>query len=172
MDEQKTALTGIWSAWFVVLAAIPSLSYFGRPLQYWAAEVIGYTLIAVFIALIILLMIIAYLTWLHKNHGDIPYFQLLWLAPVFLVLPFYFERIEERLHFLTFGSLGALSAFLFRPKLAILVCLLVSMGDELFQFYLADRVGDWRDVLLNALASISAACFIFLSARSYRKTIY
>ena len=58
MNQQLTSIKGLWSAWFVVLVAIPCLSYFGRSFQHWAAENIGYTFIGIFIALIILIMII------------------------------------------------------------------------------------------------------------------
>lgn len=87
----------------------------------------------------------------------------MWFMPLFLIVPMLLERVEERLHFLTFGIFGALSILLFSPRLAFIVCLLGSAGDEVLQFYLPDRVGDWRDVAMNSLASLGAAYFVYLS---------
>ena len=78
---------------------------------------------------------------------------------LFLIVPLLLERVEERMHFLTFGLFGALSMALFAPRYAFIICLLGAGGDELLQFYLPDRVGDWRDVAFNALASFGAAIF-------------
>ena len=54
---------------------------------------------------------------------------------------------------------------LFRPRVAFAICIIVSAADELLQYYLPDRVGDWFDVAMNALASVAAAIFIWLTIR-------
>jgi VanZ family protein len=87
----------------------------------------------------------------------------LWVAVVFLLLPLFLERVEERLHFLTFGLFGALSMLLFRPRYAFMMSVVFSGADELLQYFLTDRVGDWRDVGMNSLASLSAGMFVWVS---------
>ncbi len=101
----------------------------------------------------------------HLKHRklSIPYVHLFWFAVVFLVLPLFLERVEERLHFLTFGLFGAFSMLLFKPRYALMMCILFSGADELLQFFLADRVGDWRDVGMNCLASLGAGMFVWIT---------
>lgn len=70
--------------------------------------------------------------------------------------------IEERVHFIVFGSFGFLSMLIFSPKIAITVCISISVLDEGLQWYLPDRVGDWFDVGINILASVAGAFFTFI----------
>ena len=71
--------------------------------------------------------------------------------------------IEERVHFIVFGSFGFLSMLVFSPKIAISLCISVSVLDEGLQWFLPDRVGDWFDVSINSLASVAGATFSFIS---------
>ena len=148
--------------WLVVVTLIPLLSVFGRRLQHWSAENVGYHLIAWVIGLGLLIAIGLLVQQLWRRSNAIPYLHLGWFLPLFLVLPLMLERVEERLHFLTFGAFGALALMLFAPRTALVLCLAYSGGDELLQHYLPDRVGDWRDVGMNALASLAAALFTWL----------
>lgn len=152
-------------AWLATLLILPLLSIYGRPLQYWVADNIGYRVAAWIIGLSLLLAIGAILLWLWRSHKTLPLIHLSWFLPLFLVLPLALERVEERVHFLTFGAVGMLSFMLFAPRLALAICLIVSSGDELLQHFLPDRVGDWRDVGFNVLASCSAGSFIMLTFR-------
>ncbi|MDJ0834317.1 MAG: VanZ family protein [Gammaproteobacteria bacterium] len=156
------------ASWVLLLISIALLSIFGRNLQYWVADTIGYTAAAWIIGILILACISAFLLWLNKNSYRIPWKHLFWFIPIFLIMPLFLERVEERLHFLTFGLCGALAIMLFNPRLAFSICLVVSGADEVLQYYLPDRVGDWRDVLMNSIASIGAASFVLFS-RNYRK---
>lgn len=148
--------------WFCALVSIPVLSIFGRKLQFWVADTVGYTVAAWVIGIALFMCVSLLLVYVSSKRMPVHSFHLVWFVGVFLILPFFLDRVEERLHFLTFGFYGALSMFLFKPKLAILLCLLLSGGDELLQLYLSDRVGDWRDVAMNALASLSAGLFTWL----------
>lgn len=150
-------------SWLVILVLIPLLSINGRGLQYWVAETIGYTVAAWVIGLCMLLLVSSYLASLKVRGISIPYIHLLWFIAIFLIAPLFLDRVEERLHFLTFGLFGALSMLMFKPSIAITFCLLLSGADELLQFYLPDRVGDLRDVAMNALASMSSGLFVWLS---------
>jgi len=149
--------------WLCTLTCIPVLSIRGRSLQNWAAETLGYTLVAWMIGFIIFLLIIVYLLYLYRESVSIPWLHLVWVLLLFLALPLLLDRVEERLHFLTFGLFGALSILIYSPKLAVLLCISISMGDELLQYFLSDRVGDWWDVAMNSLASLGAALFISLT---------
>ena len=64
---------------------------------------------------------------------------------------------SEKIHFVEYGALGIL-VFRTIPSglnyliLAFLFIALVGAGDELIQWYLPNRVGDMRDVYLNAMS--------------------
>jgi len=70
---------------------------------------------------------------------------------------------EERIHLLEYGLLGYLSFGLVRTGevspierfgVPLLFGILVGGCDELLQFYLPDRVGDFRDIVFNSLGTI------------------
>jgi len=145
--------------WLLNGMTIVLLSVFGRSLQYWVAETIGYSLAAWILGLSMLVLIGVFIFGLLKDNERLPWVHLVWFVPLFLIVPLFLERVEERMHFLTFGLFGALSMALFAPRYAFIICILGAGGDELLQFYLPDRVGDWRDVAFNALASFGAAIF-------------
>jgi len=155
----------LWSSWLLVCVFIGLLSLYGRPLQYWVADSIGYTLAAWIIGLSLLTIICLFSYSLYRFKLQLPWFHFIWFLPLFLILPLLLERVEERLHFLTFGAFGAISILLFNPRLAFIVCISGAAGDELFQFYLPDRVGDWRDVAMNCLASLGAGYFIYSTVK-------
>jgi len=97
----RSILLGIW---LINLIGIFSLSVFGRRLQYWAADQVGYTTIAWLISIILLGLILAYLYWLKPRLDSLPWLHLCWFLSLFLLGPFYYERIEERSHFLSFAK--------------------------------------------------------------------
>jgi len=70
--------------------------------------------------------------------------------------------IEERVHFIVFGSFGFLSMLIFAPKIAIGICISVSVMDEGLQHYLPDRVGDLFDIAINIIASTAGAIFSYI----------
>lgn len=79
---------------------------------------------------------------------------------VMAVLAYHLPVAEERIHFLQYGLLGLLVVKTTRTRslaqlLAMAVFVVaVGCGDELIQWWLPNRVGDWRDVGINALAGI------------------
>ena len=150
-------------AWMANLGLLPVLSIYGRPLQYWVADNIGYEVTAWIIGLTLLVAICSILLWLWRRYQSLPLVHLGWFLPLFLLLPLTLDRVEERVHFLSFGAFGLLSLLVFAPRVAFTLCLLISASDELLQHYLPDRVGDWRDVGFNLLASCSTASFAWLT---------
>lgn len=152
--------------WLLSGVTILLMSVFGRGLQFWVSDTIGYGIAAWFMGLSMLAVIALLISWLLKNNEHRPWLNLTWFLPLFLIVPLFLERVEERMHFITFGLFGALSMSLFSPRFAYIVCILGAAGDELLQFYLPDRVGDWRDVAFNVLASIGAAIFVHTTVLS------
>lgn len=153
--------THLWFYWISVSTAIVLLSVYGRPLQYLVADSIGYTVAAWIIGLTLLMTISLFLYALKKYEVKLSWFHIVLLCILFLVLPLFLERVEERLHFLTFGLFGVVSLLLFSPRFAFTVCILGAAGDELLQLYLPDRVGDLRDVAMNCVASMGAAYVVY-----------
>ena len=168
MNQNMTnkGLIGIF--WILTGVTILVLSVIGRSLQYWVAETIGYGLAAWILGLSMLVGIGLLISRVLKDNERPPWVHLVWFVPLFLIVPLFLERVEERMHFLTFGLFGALSMALFAPRYAFIICLLGAGGDELLQLYLPDRVGDWRDVAFNALASFGAAIFFHTAVLSRR----
>ncbi len=101
-----------------------------------------------------------------RNHGFSRLWHLLWFIPLFIILPYYIPIVEERLHFIVFGLYGYLSMLVLPRFTAYIACLLLGAGDELLQWALPDRVGDWRDVQFNLLAAFAATLFAQLSLKS------
>ena len=147
--------------WLLILCLIPALSYFGRTLQYGIRDSMGYGVFAWIIATLSSLLMIALLIWIKRKHQVLPLLNLAWVLPLYLVLPLLLERVEERVHFISFGLFGFISMMLFSPRIAFMLCVLLSAGDELFQHFLPDRVGDWHDVGINIVASFGTALFVF-----------
>lgn len=138
-------------------AFIPLLSAFGRPLQHWVFAYPGKTAAAWVIGFALLLLAGASVHWLARRRVRGGWWSVAAIGATLLtgliIVVTQLHRIEERLHFVTFGVFGFLSTRIFPLRLAIMVCLAGSAGDELFQAWLPDRVGDWRDVLMNTVAS-------------------
>lgn len=166
MNLSKVKQSLIWMCWLSVLVFIVLLSIYGRPLQYLIADSIGYTTTAWILGLTMLTVLCFSLYSLFKFKFRLPWFHLVWFLPLYLMLPLLLDRVEERMHFLTFGVFGAASILLFNPRLAFMVCIIGSTGDELLQFYLPDRVGDLRDVAMNCLASLGAAYFVYVTKQA------
>ena len=148
--------------WVLLLFFIPLLSIQGRDLQGWVIKSLGYPLTACLIFVLLALAIGMTLRVAHRRECQVPIPHLLWFLTLFLGAPLLLDRVEERLHFLVFGTFGALSMLIYQPRTAVILCLAVAGGDELLQYFLPDRVGDWRDVGVNTLASIAATLFIWL----------
>ncbi len=152
-------------AWSLLLVLIFCLSVFGRSLQTASKQWLSASgLAAVFMAVTLLLCVLA-MRWALKNHGPRVFWHLLWLLPLFVIFPLSLPIVEERLHFILFGGLGFVSLLLWQPVAGVLLCCLMAGGDELLQWFLPSRVGDWRDVGFNLLACLGGAAFAMLERR-------
>lgn len=152
--------------WLLSGVTIVLMSIFGRSLQLWVVDTLGYSMLAWIMGLSMLVVIGVLVFWLSTNNDRPPWLHLAWFLPLFLILPLFLGRVEERMHFISFGLFGALSMLLFAPRHAYIICILVASGDELLQLFLPDRVADWRDIAFNALASFGAALFVYTSVLS------
>jgi len=160
-------------AWFSCAIFIPCLSAFGRPLQHWVFYNIGETTIAWLIGLVLFGLGVAAIYWQAKRGLKGRRYTLV-LVSIALVVTLIaittsLPQTEERLHFVTFGLFGFFSRRLFPVWLAILTIVVWSSGDELFQAWLPDRVGEWGDVGINIIAGIIG--FAFAWAGSVKESL-
>ena len=145
-------------AWFTSALMIFCLSAIGRPLQHWVFRHIGEATIAGLIGLSLFGLGVAAIYWQVKRGLKFRRYTLVLIIMALVVtlvtITISLPQTEERLHFITIGLFGFFSKRLFPLWLAILAIVVLSAGDELFQAWLPDRVGDWRDVGINIIAGI------------------
>ena len=148
----------VWMAWGLALIFVPVLSANGRSLQHWVFARFDMTWIKVAMALALGVLVLLALNWLWRKVNDIGWRPVLLVGLIlglaFAIVVGSLHRVEEQMHFITFGVLGFLTAKLFSWPTAIVIMLGISVGDEVFQAWLPDRVGDWRDVVMNSIASL------------------
>ncbi len=158
---------GVLWAWLLLLVAIPSMSIWGRPLLGAWRSLMSIEWLALMMFLVTLAAVVAGVFWVRRNGGGYRTGLLLsaWVIPLFLLLPLTLPVVEERLHFLLFGGLGFFSMLLFPPLVAVAVAVLGSGLDELLQWKLPDRVGDWRDVGFNVAAALGGVVTAWLGQR-------
>lgn len=144
-------------AWLFTVSGIIMLSAFGRPLQQWVFANLGKGAAAWAIGLILVVLGVAAIHWLIRSCGRDRWRSIVAIAAPMLVglmvIITQLPQVEERLHFATFGIFGFATARIAPFPLAIVISLAGAAGDELFQAWLPDRVGDWRDVAMNTVAS-------------------
>lgn len=155
----------LWLNWLMLLCFIPALSIWGRN---WQTAINHYITPSIFSALLaLMLMLFASLTafWFYKQQDKYTLWHLLWFLPVYLIVPWFLPIAVERLHFLVFGLFGFITLRLWSWRFGLLICLMVASLDELLQWWLPDRVGDWRDVFFNTVAVLTAAIFSIVGQR-------
>ena len=139
---------------YLTLLVIPALSIFGRELQSLVSDknfielaeyIIGAALLATSA------LIIAF-----KPSSPINGPLMLLTVIIFVVVPYQLDRYEERLHFICFGMLGFTAYRSFGVQAAAVLIFSAGFGDEVLQYFLPSRVGDWRDVFMNCFAGLSA----------------
>ena len=163
---QISANRAALGAWLFLLVAIPSISAWGRPMLGSLQSMLSVTWLALLMFLGSLLALAACIVWIYRRRGGRRAALLsCWLIALFLLLPLTLPVVEERIHFLLFGSFGFFSVLLFPLLVALGVALLGAGLDELWQWALPDRVGDWRDVGINAVAAIGGIVAAWLGGR-------
>ncbi|MFW2372888.1 MAG: VanZ family protein [Gammaproteobacteria bacterium] len=138
---------------------IPLLSYYGRSLQNLLNQIIAMDKLGILLTLLLLTIVLMAARWLHQSNPSKLWLTLFWFVPLFIVIPMMLPIAIERMHFIVFGIFGFVSLLLWNRVPGLLLCGLVAGMDELFQWWLPDRVGDLRDVLINMLAVYGGALF-------------
>lgn len=155
----RTHRSGPGISWLFLLLFIPLLSYSGRSLQNLLNRVISAESLGVLLALLLLALVMLAGRWLHHKNPSKLWLTLLWFIPLFLFIPLMLPIAIERMHFIVFGMFGFVSLLYWKQVPGLMICGLVAGLDELFQWWLPDRVGDLRDVLINMVAVYGGALF-------------
>ena len=159
MDSEKA-----WNYLFYCsLVLIPTLSIFGRELQSVVSnnnfnDIAEYVIAAALIITSLLVVVV-------RPSGPFNWPLTIVAMIVFVMIPYQLDRYEERLHFICFGLLGFSAYRAFGIKLAMMLSCSAGMGDEVLQYFLPSRVGDWRDVVMNCFAGLSAALLAHKAAK-------
>ncbi len=102
---------------------------------------------------------------LYRKRGFGSFVHLLLLGALLITIILNLDRPEERIHFVEYGLLGFLfvkafsSTSLRTLTFSALLVTLVGSIDELIQWFLPNRVGDLRDVLMNAVGGLLGVWF-------------
>lgn len=155
----RTHHTSLRISWFFLLMSIPLLSYSGRSLQNLLSQIISAEGLGIILALLLLAIVLVAVRWLYKINPSKLRLSLIWFVPLFLIIPMMLPIAIERVHFIVFGVFGFVSLLLWNRVPGLLLCGLVAGMDEMFQWWLPDRVGDLRDVLINMVAVYGGALF-------------
>ncbi len=155
--------------WAVTLAAIPVTSYFGRTWQRLLTGAIGRTGIGWLMAAVVAVLLVAAAVGLARKAGWTGLFHLMWMILLAGALMYLLRRHPERwLHIPLFGMLGFLSVRLFF-RTGAEIALAVAFLDELFQYYHPERVGDFADVVVNAVCVSAGIIFFFVLSKLPKK---
>lgn len=158
--QERVMKTKLLICWVLSLLSFPLFSYYGRPLQLSIMGNFSSETLTLWLAILFTGVVLAYGVALVKAGVNSHLFHLLWIGA--LALAFYLHLpFVEKIHIALFGLFGFLSLTLFEVKSAALFSVAIAFLDELFQHFLAARVGDWRDVWLN-LFSASLGMFLAL----------
>ena len=146
--------------WVLNLAAIPSLAYFGRPLQRSLEVNLGETLLAWILGVLVGLALFLAARLLFRRLGWAGLLHLAWMVLLAAALMIHVGKYPARwLHIPLFGSFGFLSVRLFSLRTGTEIALALSVLDEILQHYLPDRKGDPEDILINALCAAAGIVF-------------
>jgi len=155
-----------WLAtWLLLLCTIPLLSIYGRRLQAFSREHLNTDILAWVIAVPTLLLAVIFLLDQARRYGYHRLWHLVWAVALFGILPLTLNAVEERLHFLVFGAFGLVTGRTFTGKTGLLLGISAAGLDELLQWALPDRVGDWRDVGFNLLSVLGGLLLAKLGRR-------
>ncbi len=154
--------------WTITFLSIPLLSIVGRQIQLAVYDSVPLGYISFSIHFVLVGLVCVYLVLLMRAGAGYDVWHLLWLAVLSYFL--YGElHFVEKIHMALFGSFGFFSYQLFKRHLAVVVCIGLSVLDELLQYFLVIRVGDWRDVRLNLFSSFLGLFLAYLLLKNRGK---
>ena len=102
---------------------------------------------------------------LYRKRGLCSFVHLFLLGVLLVTIILNLDRPEERIHFVEYGLLGFLfvkafsSTYVRTFTFSALLVTLIGSVDELIQWFLPNRVGDLRDVLMNAVGGLLGVWF-------------
>jgi len=166
MTLLRTHQTGLRISWLLLFVFIPLLSYSGRSLQNLLDQVITADTLGVMLVLLMLAFVFFAGHWLYQRAPSKLWLTQIWFIPLFVIIPMMLPITIERMHFVVFGVFGFVSLLLWSRAPGLVICGLIAGMDEVFQWWLPDRVGDLRDVFINMIAVYGGA----LLALTGRKT--
>ncbi len=164
-----------WKIWLfaiiniaLIFLAVP----IARTMEHALRNIFGTRIFLLITLIIIFTGIISFRWLLHRQSSH----HRLRILGFFLVSALYAWRLvtlpvhAERFHLIEYGSLAVLiSLGCCRARLgytsfgwAMTIVWLVGLGDELFQWALPNRVGEWRDVVINLQSGGLAILAIFV----------
>jgi len=127
------------------------LSVFGRKIQVFLVALVH----PFWIAAAVFLLLFAVFSYMCVNrsksgvsYGVLIVFALLLVSGMIAVVLKYLLPVEA-VHFLLFSLFGWLSCAVFGPLYGAVSVVSLSLGDEILQHFLPDRVGDLHDVIIN-----------------------
>ncbi len=141
---------------------MPLLSLTGRRLLVWVGTVLASTLLSGLLGFMVITLACLALYRVRRPRIGISCATLLAAGMAIYLIP----RGEERFHLVLFGLLGYIGQLAFDTRKALVLCAALSIGDELFQWFLPFRVGDLRDVVMNCAASMAGIVLACLGAPS------
>lgn len=140
--------------WCLVTVWIPVFSLCGRELQHMIASDIDRDVLKWILSVMIVAVIGFWAVLLWQAKGGKGLIHLIWIIAIALAIMKTSSQIEEWVHFSLFGIFGLITLLTYKWHWGLMLCLLVGAGDELFQWWLPDRVGDIYDVGMNLLACL------------------
>lgn len=159
MHLLRTHQPGLWISWLLLLLFIPLLSYSGRSLQNLLNQIVTADILGILLALLLLAIVLVAGRWLYQSNPEKLWLTLFWFIPLFIVIPLMLPIAIERMHFIVFGMFGFVSLLYWNKLPGLVICGLMAGLDEVFQWWLPDRVGDMRDVLINLVAVYGGGLF-------------
>ena len=154
------------STWFGLIVTIVLFSVFGRALLRIFEQFVGRENLTWLIPIMLGVPLIIWWARQRPRLSKEVIFQMVWIAVAAGVFMLITPHVEEGVHLLLFGLLGYFSLALFYPASGLMVCAAVSGLDELLQWVLPDRVGDWRDVAMNLAAALAGALLAMTDSRN------
>lgn len=145
----------LFVAWLATVAGIGALSVYGRGLQRWLFAPLGTARDSLVIGVLVLALG-ATVAAVVRIRGRAAALRAAVLAPLLALGLWLIPLPEERLHFLVFGGFGVLTFALLPGALAALVAVAFSVGDEILQAALPDRIFDVRDIAMNSVSALAA----------------
>ena len=160
----KKAVKGIKYWWFVfsyvffIYITLPVM----RDVLRFIYKTIGREILIeiISVSIIITIILIFFLFWKRKRYGFWRLAGIIFIISIYIVWVFQLDIPEERVHFMEYGILGIMVYNGFNSNkmkiffLAIVITAIFGTIDELIQWFLPNRVGDIRDVIVNAVSGM------------------